>query len=115
MATTTQKTTRTKKTVAIKEEVPVVKEESMIKEEVKVETPKIEQSMVETKEPEVKQEQPKSKVRKTFTNSNYNPPRWQKDAYATPQGWRSPKTNELLIAIKLPKEVQETYPKGWKK
>lgn len=26
------------------------------------------------------------------------PPRWAKDAVASPQGWRHPRTNELLVA-----------------
>ena len=30
-----------------------------------------------------------------------SPPNFQKDAIPTPQGWRHPRTNELLVSRKL--------------
>ena len=37
------------------------------------------------------------------------PPAYQKDAIPTPQGWRHPKTGELLHAIKLSVEDIDAY------
>ena len=37
------------------------------------------------------------------------PPAYQKDAIPTPQGWRHPKTGELLHAIKLSVEDIDVY------
>ena len=37
------------------------------------------------------------------------PPAYQKDAIPTPQGWRHPKTGELLHAIKLSLEDIDVY------
>jgi len=31
---------------------------------------------------------------------NHTPPSWQKDAVVSPQGWRHPKTGELLVSYK---------------
>lgn len=48
------------------------------------------------------------------------PPRWAKDAVASPQGWRHPRTNELLVArrglvVDEVVEVVEEKPKPVKK
>lgn len=37
------------------------------------------------------------------------PPAYQKDAIPTPQGWRHPKTGELLHAVKLSVEDVDAY------
>ena len=37
------------------------------------------------------------------------PPAYQKDAIPTPQGWRHPKTGELLHAVKLSVEDIDAY------
>ena len=38
------------------------------------------------------------------------PPNFQKDAIPTPQGWRHPRTNELLVSRKLSaKDINEYY------
>ena len=39
-----------------------------------------------------------------------SPPNFQKDAIPTPQGWRHPRTNELLVSRKLSSEdINEYY------
>jgi len=38
-----------------------------------------------------------------------NPPSFQKDAIPTPQGWRHPKTGELLVARKISIEDIDDY------
>ena len=39
-----------------------------------------------------------------------SPPNFQKDAIPTPQGWRHPRTNELLVSRKLSAEdINEYY------
>ena len=39
-----------------------------------------------------------------------SPPNFQKDAVPTPQGWRHPRTNELLVSRKLSSEdINEYY------
>lgn len=38
-----------------------------------------------------------------------NPPNFQKDAIPTPQGWRHPRTNELLISGKITNEQIDEY------
>ena len=39
-----------------------------------------------------------------------SPPNFQKDAIPTPQGWRHPRTNELLISRKITSdEINEYY------
>ena len=39
-----------------------------------------------------------------------SPPNFQKDAVPTPQGWRHPRTNELLVSRKLSAEdINEYY------
>ena len=39
-----------------------------------------------------------------------SPPNFQKDAVPTPQGWRHPRTNELLVSRKLSSEdINEHY------
>jgi|SaaInlV_135m_DNA_1039713.scaffolds.fasta_scaffold99850_2 hypothetical protein len=48
------------------------------------------------------------------------PPRWAKDAVASPQGWRHPRTKELLVArrglvVDEVVEVVEEKPKVVKK
>lgn len=34
------------------------------------------------------------------SDRNLTPPNWQKDAVATAQGWKHPKTGELLVSYK---------------
>lgn len=42
---------------------------------------------------------------------NHTPPSWQKDAVVSPQGWRHPKTGELLVSYKgLDKVVKAEAP-----
>jgi len=45
------------------------------------------------------------------------PPRWAKDAVASPQGWRHPRTKELLVARRglVVDEVVEKKPEPVKK
>ena len=38
-----------------------------------------------------------------------SPPNYQKDAIPTPQGWRHPRTNELLIARKIGQAEIDEY------
>ena len=38
-----------------------------------------------------------------------SPPNFQKDAIPTPQGWRHPRTNELLVSRKLSAEDKNEY------
>ena len=39
-----------------------------------------------------------------------SPPNFQKDAIPTPQGWRHPRTNELLVSRKISSEdINEYY------
>ena len=38
------------------------------------------------------------------------PPAWCKDAIPTPLGWRHPRTNELLVSIRLDMNLFETKP-----
>jgi hypothetical protein len=43
---------------------------------------------------------------------NKTAPSWAKDAVASPQGWRNPKTGELLVSYKgLDKVVEAPAPK----
>tara|TARA_B100001939_G_C16862554_1_gene582554 strand:+ start:94 stop:558 length:465 start_codon:yes stop_codon:yes gene_type:complete len=37
------------------------------------------------------------------------PPNFQKDAIPTPQGWKHPRTNELLVARKITREQIDEY------
>ena len=37
------------------------------------------------------------------------PPNFQKDAIPTPQGWRHPRTGELLVSRKISEEAIEEY------
>ncbi len=38
---------------------------------------------------------------------NTMPPKWQPDAIPSKQGWRHPKTNELLVSVKLAAHLYE--------
>lgn len=38
-------------------------------------------------------------------SKKYSPPKWCKDAVPSKQGWRHPKTGELLVRVLLPEEV----------
>ena len=40
------------------------------------------------------------------------PPNFQKDAIPTPQGWRHPRTGELLVSRKISEEAIEEYFSG---
>ena len=41
-----------------------------------------------------------------------SPPNFQKDAIPTPQGWRHPRTGELLVSRKISEEAIEEYFSG---
>jgi hypothetical protein len=38
-------------------------------------------------------------------SKKYSPPRWCPDAVPSKQGWRHPKTGELLVRVSLPEDV----------
>ena len=42
---------------------------------------------------------------KRMQSKKYSPPKWCKDAVPSKQGWRHPKTGELLVRVLLPEEV----------
>lgn len=44
-------------------------------------------------------------------SKKYSPPKWCKDAVPSKQGWRHPKTGELLVRVLLPEEVFSPVPK----